>query len=130
MCFLKIIIILDTSRASLIAVEYEKPMNTNQDIVDADQDLFYPAGSALIEGLQYSPNAAQRGLYELVSSRKTFFPYKGNLPRKQLDQIVYEGTGVIMTIRYEQSKHSNNKNRTVPAQLRPCIEIGKKHPHT
>ena len=82
--------------SSLVAVEYEKPVDTVQDILDRDEDLWYVAGTSLLDNMRHSPIDNIRKLYAQVVKRNTFFEYTRNLPTDILDDISSTGKGQII----------------------------------
>ena len=82
---------MSTLRASLIAVEYTKPIDTVEDILARDEKLWYIRGTSLLENLRTSPLAKYRGLYDQVIRHNTFYDYKGALPVKQMNDVIATG---------------------------------------
>lgn len=86
-------------RASLIAVEYEAPIDTNAQILANDADLWYVKGTSLLQSLETSPLKIHRDLYDNVVRKETFYEYTGGMPTGPMDAIVARGRGSMISSR-------------------------------
>ena len=83
-------------RASLIAIAYEKPVDTVQDILDRDEDLWYISGTSLLDNLKNSAREDIRQLHEQVLRKNTFYNYTFGLPLKEMNIMIETGQGQLI----------------------------------
>lgn len=91
---------LSNLRASLIAVAYEKPIDTDQQIVEKGEPVYLIRGTSLIEGLKTSPLIVHNQLYDLATKKNSFYEYDGGLPWVALDPVATSGKGFVLTARH------------------------------
>ena len=65
---------------SLLKTNYEKPVDTAQDVVDRGLTVIYtPGAESMAEMVKNSPSSLTRRLAELIAVPKVIFCYKGSL---------------------------------------------------
>ena len=85
---LKIIFYL---KASLIAVGYEAPLDSNYDLINRNITPLLMDGSSMIEQMKTSPIESERILYQMSIDGNGFWTFKGSLPWSLLDIMVETG---------------------------------------
>ncbi|TRY72119.1 hypothetical protein TCAL_00277 [Tigriopus californicus] len=91
---------LSNLRASLIAVAYEKPIDTDQQIVEKGDPVYFIRGTSLIDGLKTSPLTVHNQLYDLATKKNSFYDFDGGIPWVALDPVAASGTGFVLTSRH------------------------------
>ena len=80
------------SRAYLMSVDFEEPIDSESDILKQGRFLFLPGGTPLINMFLTSPSAAQRAVGKFtVDNGKTYYRIKGRLPFELEDQVIHNG---------------------------------------
>ena len=76
----------------MIAVAFEPPLDTSQQLIDEDVTPALVIGSSLVNLLKTSPIEVHRQLYKVAEERDGFYPYQvGKLPFKFIDSAVDTG---------------------------------------
>ena len=77
----------------MIAVAYEKPFDTSEQLLENDMTVVLVAGSTLIELLRTSPRQSHRDLYKTAS----FYDYQvESLPWQFLDPVEENGKSCLI----------------------------------
>ena len=57
-------------------LEYEKPLDYFQDLVDTKTPVYMPRGATVVNELRLSPFKVERDIYNLALEKDTFYQYK------------------------------------------------------
>ncbi len=98
-------------RAYLMVTDYEKPIDTPEDVIAQDRQFHLPYGSIFNMLLVTSPNPAKRQLEQIVLKNNNFFYHvKGKMPDELQENIINEGHVTMkgktqmMSALYEQAR--------------------------
>ena len=84
----------------MIAVEYEKPILTNKDLIDRDITPMLPRGSIQWENLKTSPISRYRKIYQIVEEKGGWFMYTGLISVLEIfDKILETGEQCLVMVK-------------------------------